>query len=113
MMGRPKGSRPKPGSKKPGPKRPHSDLPMSLEEIAVELGCSRQNVNVIELRALKKLRAGLEAKGIDEALWLDYLRDLHKRQRTHYTVSTEFIAVSRFRTLDEAEQAACSSHAAE
>ena len=76
MMGRPKGSRPKPGSRKPGPKRPHSDLNMSLEEIAAELGCSRQNVNVIEQKALAKLRAGLEAKGIDRQLVAEHLTQL-------------------------------------
>ena len=100
------------GRNKAGYRTPEEDG-CTLEEIGQELGVTRERVRQIEKAALAKLRAGLEAKGIDEALWLDHLRDLHKRQRTHYTVSTEFIAVSRFRTLDEAEQAACSSHAAE
>ena len=75
-MGRPKGSVNRPGSRKPGPKRPHSDLPMSLEEIGAELGVSRQYVNIIEQRALAKLRAGLEAKGIDRQLVAEHLTQL-------------------------------------
>jgi len=105
-LGRPPGSKNRPGAKKPGPKRPHNDLPMSLEAIAAELGCSRQNISAIELRALKKLRAGLEERGIDAELWFSHLADLHKRQRTAYSVSGDYIAVSRFRSIDEAEQAA-------
>ena len=85
----------------------------TLEEVGQELGLTRERIRQIEKQALQKVRIKLEQHGITEELWLDHLRDLHKRQRTHYTVSTEFIAVSRFRTLDEAEQAACSSHAAE
>ena len=104
MMGRPKGSKPKPGSKKPGPKRPHSDLNMSLEEIAAELGCSRQNINAIELRALKKLRAGLEERGIDAELWFSHLADLNRMERTTSVVRIAPTRLARFeRKVEEAE----------
>ena len=109
-MGRAKGSRNPPGSRKPGrkPDKKYGEdvYAMTLDAVGQEFGVTRERIRQIEAKALAKLRAGLEARGIDEALWLDHLRDLHKRQRTHYTVSTEFIAVSRFRTVDEAEQAA-------
>jgi hypothetical protein len=36
--------------------KPSLDYAMTLEEIAEELGCTRENVRLIEQRALKKLR---------------------------------------------------------
>ena len=36
---------------------------MSRKAIAVELGCSQQRIGEIETRALRKLRAALEARG--------------------------------------------------
>ena len=78
----------------------------TLEEVGEELGLTRERIRQIEKAALAKLRAALEERGIDESLWLDHLRDLHKRQRTAYSVSGDYVTASRFRTVDEAEQAA-------
>jgi hypothetical protein len=78
----------------------------TLEEVGQELGLTRERIRQIEKAALAKVRAGLEAKGITEELWLDHLRDLHKRQKTHFTVSTGYVSAGRFRSVDEAEEAA-------
>ena len=106
-LGRPPGSKNRPGSKKPGPR----DLPddfyvRTLQEIADTLGVSRQAGEMMQKRALAKVRAALEERGIDQELWLSHLADLHKRQRTAYSVSGDYVAVSRFRSIDEAEEAA-------
>ena len=93
------------GRNKAGYRTPEEDG-CTLEEIGQELGVTRERVRQIEKAALAKLRAGLEAKGINEELWLDHLRDLHKRQKTHFTVSTGYVSAGRFRSVDEAEEAA-------
>jgi hypothetical protein len=109
-MGRAKGSRNPPGSAKPGPKpgkKCGEDVyAMTLDAVGQEFGLTRERIRQIEAKALAKLRAALEERGIDESLWLDHLRDLHKRQRTAYSVSGAHVAASRFRSVDEAEEAA-------
>jgi transcriptional regulator with XRE-family HTH domain len=47
---------------------------MTLEEIAQQLGVTRQAVNVTERRALLKARALFERRGIDEAMALEILQ---------------------------------------
>ena len=85
----------------------------TLEEVGQALNLTRERIRQIEKQALQKVRAGLEAKGINEELWLDHLRDLHKRQKTHFTVSTGYVSAGRFRSVDEAEEAASCSLVAE
>ena len=53
-------------------RKPHGEIP--LEVIATELGCTRENVRLIERRALAKCRAWCDERGLD--LWdmLDMLR---------------------------------------
>ena len=116
-MGRAKGSRNPPGSAKPGPKpgiKREEWYERTLQEVGDELGVCRERVRQIEAKALQKLRTALEARGIDEQLWLDHMRDLHRLQKTAYSVSGAHVAASRFRSIDEAEEAAsCSSATAE
>ena len=85
----------------------------TLEEVGQALGVTRERARQIEKVALQKVKAKLVEIGIDEQLWLSHLADLHRRQKTVFTVSTEYVSAGRFRSVDEAEQAACSSHAAE
>lgn len=42
---------------------PYRYIHMTTVEIAKELGCTQQNVSLILKRAMKKMKAGLEAKG--------------------------------------------------
>lgn len=48
---------------------------LSQEEVARELGCSRQNVHQLEMRALRKLRIALTAQGLTLDDFLDAPRD--------------------------------------
>jgi len=78
----------------------------TLEEVGQELGLTRERIRQIEKQALQKVRIKLEQHGITEELWLSHLADLHKRQKTAYSVSGAHVAASRFRSVDEAEEAA-------
>lgn len=59
------------------------DLPdgMTLREIADRLGCTFQNVQQHERRALRKLRLGLLRSGLSEADARDLLREMAQRHR--------------------------------
>ena len=109
-MGRAKGSRNPPGSAKPGrkPDKKYGEgaYAMTLDAVGQEFGVTRERIRQIEAKALQKLRTALEARGIDEQLWLDHMRDLHRLQKTAYSVSGAHVAASRFRSIDEAEEAA-------
>jgi len=64
-------SRTVPRSKEDGPRRQGE---VTLEEIAIEMGISREGVRQIEERALAKLRTAFERMGLDErevCAWLD------------------------------------------
>lgn len=69
-------------------KRLHAaeDTERTLEEVGAMMGLTRERIRQIEKAALAKVKAALEAKGIDEQLWLDHLADLKKRERTMYVV---------------------------
>ena len=57
--------------------------PMTLQEIADELGVSKQMVAKIEKRALAKARATLDRLGLS---WEDFVDELKaQEERTEYT----------------------------
>ena len=81
----------------------------TLQEVGDELGCCRERVRQIEAKALAKLRAGLLARGIDQQLWFDHLADLHKRQKTDYTVSGAFISARSIYDAEEKIDVSCNA----
>ena len=57
-----------------------SEAAKSIEEIAIELGTSRQNVQQCIQIALRKVRARLVERGFTEADLLDFLRAADQRE---------------------------------
>jgi DNA-directed RNA polymerase sigma subunit (sigma70/sigma32) len=51
------------------------DREISLEEIGKQMGVTRERIRQIEVSGLRKLKAALERRGIDQAYYLEYLRE--------------------------------------
>jgi predicted DNA-binding protein (UPF0251 family) len=47
---------------------------MTLQEVADQLGVSKQAVNITEQRALRKARALFEKRGVDEEMAIEILQ---------------------------------------
>ena len=51
-------------------------LETSLDDIAADLGITREGARQVQNRALRKVRAALEERGITQDVWLEYMTDL-------------------------------------
>lgn len=51
-------------------------LETSLDDIAADLGITREGARQVQNRALRKVRAALEERGITAETWFEYMTDL-------------------------------------
>ena len=58
---------------------PKGDRERTLEEVGTDLSLTRERIRQLENAALAKVKIGLERRGINRDVWLDYLKDLELR----------------------------------
>lgn len=58
---------------------PQAGCAMTLDEIGLVLGISKERVRQLERAALRKCRRALERRGITAEVWLEHLADIGRR----------------------------------
>ena len=79
---------------------PRDGRELTLDDVGRELNLTRERVRQIEAAALRKVRSALERRGINQAVWHDYLSDMGRRSKTHYTGGPTFFFLGTGETHD-------------